>query len=124
MYRSILADRQILGIHAASSGLFAELEKFDHFPALFRLHFKQDFRSAFFRKVAQQVGGGIRFHLLHNLSRTIGIEGFNNRFFHFGIDFFQGLGGHALVECLEDGFAFIRSQVFYDIGNVGGVKPG
>ena len=52
MYRGVLVDRQVLGIHAASSGLFAELKEFDHLPALFRLHFKQDFRGAFFRKVA------------------------------------------------------------------------
>ena len=74
--------------------------------------------------IAQQVGGGIGIHLLHDVGGTVGVERGENRNLHLGIDLLQGFGGDLIVESLEDGFALGGRQVFHDVGDVGGVQFG
>ena len=124
VYRGNHGNRQILGIHQAGGGVFLELQEFDHFLAFLRFHLQQDFRGAFFGQIGQQVGGRVRFHLLHDLSGTFGIERLENRLLYLGLDFLQGSGCHFLIQGLKHRLAFVRSQVFDDIGDVGGVQSG
>ena len=71
--------------------------------------------------VAQQVGGGVRVHLLHNVGSAIGVERAHNRHLHLGGDLLQGLSRDSVLQRLEDGFPLRRSQIFHDVGNVGAV---
>ena len=74
--------------------------------------------------VAQQVGGGIGIHLLHDVGGAVRIERAENRNLHLGIDLFQGLGGDLVVQCLEDGLAFGGRKIFHNVGNVSRMQLG
>ncbi len=52
------------------------------------------------------------------------VELFEQRLLQLGLDLLEGLGGHLFVERGEDGFAFGGSEVFEDVGQIGGVHLG
>src|SRR5580704_1867327 len=45
-------------------------------------------------------------------------------FLYLGIDFLQRLGGNALIESFKDGFTFVGSQLFDNVGDVSRMQPG
>ena len=89
-----------------------------------RGHFLQDVRGSLLGQVGQQVGGGVRIHLLDNIGGAVGIERLYDRLLHLGIDFFQGFGCNFLVQRFKDGFALVGSKVFDDVSNVSRVQAG
>ena len=74
--------------------------------------------------VAEQVGGGIGIHFLHDVGGAVGVERAENRNLHPGTDLLQGFGGDLVVQHLEDGFALGGRQVFHDVGDVGRMQLG
>ena len=116
--------RQVFRIHPAGGGVFLELQEFDHLLAFLGLHFQQDFRGALLGQIGQQVGGRVGLHFFDDFGGAFRIERLDDRLLHLGLDFFQGPGGHVFVEGLEHGFALVGSQIFDDIGDVGGMQFG
>ena len=109
---------------SVGGGVLFELEEFDHFLPLLRSHFLQDVGRSFLGQVGQQVGGGVGIHLLDDVGGAVGIERLHDCLLHLGIDLFQGLGGHVVVQSFEHGFAFVGSKVLYDVGDVGRMQAG
>jgi hypothetical protein len=112
-------QRNVFGGHAAGGRILFELEQFGDFLALFGLHLHQDFFCPFIGQVTQKIGSGVGLHFLDNVGGPVGIERFQDRFLHFGFEFFQGAGGDALVQRLEYGFALIGREILHDVGDVG-----
>src|SRR5450755_280690 len=123
-HRGAHVYRQVLGVHSAGGGIFLELQELYHLLAFLGLHFQKNFRSAFFGQIGQQVGGRVRFHLLHDVSRPFRIERLEDGLLDLGLNFLQGTGCNIVGEGFKDRFTFVGSQIFDDVGDVGGMELG
>ena len=117
-------EREELGGHASGGGFFFVFEEFDDFLAGFRLHLDEDLFGAILREVGEEVGGGVGIHFLDDVGGALGVEGFDDGLLDLGIDFLESFGGDIFVEGAEDGFALVGSEVFDDVGDVGGMERG
>src|SRR5579863_9749369 len=66
--------------------------------------------------------GCIWVHFADDIGCSSGIERLYDRLLNLGFDFLQGLGCDALIQSLEYSLAFVGSQVFDNVGNVGRVQ--
>ena len=89
--------------------------------ALGGIHLFEDGDGAFFGELGEEVGGGGGVHLLDDAGDGLGVEGFDEGLLELGFDLFEGLGGDLFVEAAEESPALGRSEVFKDVGDVGGV---
>ncbi len=53
-----------------------------------------------------------------------GIERFDDRLLNFWFEFLEGFGGYVFIERLENCLALVGSQIFHDVGDVGGMQLG
>ena len=104
--------------------MLVELEQLLDLVALLRLHLFENRVGLFLGQLGQQVSGCARVHLLDNVGDLFFVELFEQRLLQLWFDFLQRLGGHFFIERSEDRLSLGRSQVFEDLGQVGGVHLG
>src|SRR3984885_6528393 len=115
-------EREELGGHASSSGFFAVFKKFDNFLAGLGLHLHEDLFGVILRKIGEKVGGGIGIHFLDDVGGALRVERFHDGSLNLGGDIFEGFRGDVFVESAEDSLALVGSEIFDNVGDVGGMK--
>ena len=117
-------ERHVIGGHAAGGGVFFEFEKLFDILTLLGIHLLEDGVGALVGEVGEQVGSGVRIHLLDDVGGAVGLHRVEDGDLEFGIDLLQSLGSYLLIEPLEDGIALGGRELFDDVGDVGGMQTG
>ena len=98
------------------------LEQLDDVLLGFRLHLDEDLFRALFGEIAEQVGGGVGIHFLDDFGGAARIERLQDGFLNLGFDLFQRFSCHVLIERLKDCLTLIGSEIFDDVGDIGGMQ--
>ena len=74
------------------------------------------------RQVGEQVGRIVRAHLLEDVGRGLGWQGFQDVDLVFGGELLHHVRGSLVVECGENPGPIARRQLLDDMGDVGRVE--
>jgi hypothetical protein len=74
------------------------------------------------RKIGEKVSRGVGIHFLDDVGGALRVERFHDGSLNLGVDLFEGFRGDVFVESAEDGLALVGSEIFDNVGDVGGMK--
>ena len=111
----------VAGGHSAGGGVLPEFEQILDFLPLFRIHFLEDRLGSLVGELGEQIGGGARIHLFHDVGNAAGVEGFEQGFLETRIYFFERVRGYFFIERDKDRFALGRRQIFENVRQIGRV---
>ncbi len=117
-------DRDEIGRHQATGGLFAIRQELADVLRLLRLHQSKELGPALLGQVGDQVGGLIGAHLLEDVGRPFGRKVVEDVDLVLRGQLLEHIGSTALLERGHDAGPIAWRELLDDVGDIGGVQRG